>query len=80
MRNQSPTRIFAVNIRYLRIKHQLSLSEMAAIIGISVSTLRRLEMGMSSVRTNCVMLNRICDHFDISADAMIRERLEELEA
>lgn len=80
MDNHSSVHNFSRNTRYLRIKHQLSLSEMAAIIGISVSTLRRLEMGMPSVRMNCVMLNRVCNHFDVSADVMIRERLEELEA
>ena len=67
------------NIRYLRNKHNLSRKEMASIIGISVSTLHRLEAGETGVRMHCVMLNRMCDHFNVSADVMLRERLEALD-
>ena len=67
------------NIRYIRNKHNLSRKEMASIIGISVSTLCRLDAGETGVRMHCVMLNRVCDYFNLSADVILRERLEKLE-
>ena len=70
---------FSKNVQYLRQKNDLTQAEMAAIIGISVSTLRRLEAAHPDARVHCVMLDRVCDHFGISADVMLRERLEKMD-
>lgn len=67
-----PIQYFTQNIRYLRRKHQLTQDGMAKIMGISASTLRRLENNDPHVKIHCVMLTRTCDHFDISADVMLK--------
>ena len=59
------------NIYYLRIKNKLTQREMAEIIGISVSTLRRMEKFDKSVRTHSGMIHRICDRFEITADELL---------
>lgn len=61
---------FFKNICFLRKVNGLTQKEMAAIVGISVGTLRRIEKDYSP-RANCQMLCRICDYFDISADKML---------
>ena len=64
---------FCQNIRHLRKVHLLTQKEMARVIGISVGTLGRIEHCDPSIRIHCVMLHRICNHFQISADALLFE-------
>lgn len=66
---------FRENIRYLRRKHGLTRKEMAGILGVCPGTVGRMERG-ETVRLHTGMLCRACDFFDISADAMLREMLE----
>lgn len=68
---------FRQNICWLRKSRHLTQKEMAAILGVSVSTIRRIESG-APVRLHCGMVRRFCDHFGISADVLLREKLEEI--
>ena len=64
---------FCKNILYLRRKHHLSQKEMAAILGISIGRLRRIERGEDQTRLHCGMLCRVCDYFALSADKILHE-------
>ena len=77
MDGSHPNRWFYGDIRYLRCKNGLPQVHMAEIVGISVSTLRRMERGISFPRVHGQMLWRVCCYFDISADALIDRDLEE---
>ena len=68
------------NIKYIREFYGLSQKEMSAIMGISISTLRRIDQGNSSVRINGKTLCRLCDHFHISTDVVIFLDLEAMSA
>ena len=65
------------NICYLRRSHGLTRKEMAAVLEISTNTLRRIERGDQTVRMNCWKLRLLCDHFDLSADAVLHTRLDD---
>lgn len=67
---------FCHNIRYLRQKHHLTQKEMAQAMGISVKTLRKIENCDPSARINAAILCRLCDHFCLSIDGVLRERME----
>lgn len=69
---------FYNNIRYLRRKHGLTQVQMAEIIGISISTLRKMEREMCFPRVHGMMIWRVCSYFDIPADVLIHEDLENL--
>jgi len=64
---------FCQNVRFLRLSHNLSKTQMARIIGISRSTLSLMEQGHFPPRTNCVALWNICDYFQVSADELFVE-------
>ena len=68
------------NIRYIRNYYGLTQKEMSTIMGISKSTLRRIEQGNPSVRINGLILCKLCDHFHISTDAIILFDLEAMSA
>ena len=68
---------FRENICYARKHFRMTRKEMAQVLGISVSKLRRIEQGDTNVRFHNLMLCRFCDHFNISADCVIRVRLED---
>lgn len=69
-------RYIYMNMKYIRKFYGLSQKKMSAIMGISQSTLRRIEQGNSSVRINGKTLCRLCDHFHISTDVVILFDLE----
>ena len=64
---------FCQNLRHLRKVHNLTQKEMAGILGISVSTLGRMESMDEKVRINCRILCRVCDHFGYSTDEILRQ-------
>lgn len=74
---QKSSTCFRHNICYARKRFSLTQKEMAQILGISVSKLRRIEQGDPSVRLHDKMLCGFCDYFKISADSVILERMEE---
>lgn len=63
---------FRGNIIYIRHEHNLTQKEMAAIMGVGVGTIRKIEKGETMSRINCRMLCRVCDHFDLSVDAILK--------
>lgn len=64
---------FSHNIRDLRQIHKLTQVQMAEILGISISTLRRIEEN-AATRINSGMLCRVCDRFGLSVDAILLEK------
>ena len=64
---------FCQNLRYLRQTCQISQTEMARILGVSVTTYRRIERCTPSVRLHGGRVRRVCDHFLISADGILRQ-------
>lgn len=65
------------NIRYLRLSNHQTKKDMAACMGISVSTLNRIEQGQYSRTLNSCTLCRLCDRFEIPADVMLYRELNE---
>ena len=53
---------------------------MFAIMGISQSTLRRIEQGNSNVRIHGKILCNLCDYFHMSTDAVILIDMEAISA
>lgn len=64
------------NIRCLRKHYNLTQKEMADILGVSVSSIRRIEKGVLPRCVNSCSIHRLCDHFGISADYILREDME----
>lgn len=67
------------NILCLRIIHRLSKKEMASRLGISVSSLRKLEVGGPLPRVSFEVLYRITSTFGISAETLLETRLVDIE-
>ena len=74
---QKPSTCFRHNICYARRHFALTQKEMAQILGISVSKLRRIESGDPSVRLHDKMLCAFCNYFKLSADSVILRRMED---
>ena len=72
MKSNKSSDQFCQNVCYLRKTHHLTQKEMASVLGISVSTLRRIEREDETVRVSSGMLCRLCDHFGLSTDAVLR--------
>ena len=64
---------FCGNIRYLRARDRLTQKEMAALLGISVGTLRKLESGMPTPRLRFDILLRTEDVFGVSPDTLLNK-------
>jgi len=62
---------FCNNLCFLQQEHGLQKKEMAEILGVSVSTYRKMERCEETVRLHCGMVSRICDHFQVSADDIL---------
>jgi len=62
---------FCKNLCCLRLIYGLTKKEMAEILGVSVSTYRKIERCEDSVRLHCGMISRVRNHFRISADALL---------
>lgn len=69
---------FCQNIRHLRQVHNLTQRQMAQLLGISVNTLGRMERCEAAVRIHSGILCRVCDCFDVSSDALLRENWPEM--
>lgn len=66
------------NIYILRKKHRLCQKEMAAIMGMGVGMLRRIEHGEISRRFHTGHLEALHRHFGISLDVLFCEDLGKL--
>lgn len=63
-------RAFGENLRRLRRGHHLTQSQMAAIMGIGVKSLRRIERGDFPKRFYADHLFRLVEYFHIPADSL----------
>ncbi len=59
--------IFCRNIKELRESHQLTKTEMARKLKISIPTLKKIESGELPKRLTVKVIYAIVDEFDISA-------------
>ena len=66
---------FFKNVLYLRKKYGYTQKEMANILGISVSSLRKVERGMIPRCITAETLYNLCYYFQISADLILNESL-----
>lgn len=67
---------FFKNLCCLRLVYGLTKKEIAEILGVSVSTYRKIERCQDSVRLHCGMIGRVCKHFKISADDLLMKNLQ----
>ena len=58
---------FCMAVKNLRTKHHLSKTAMAKILGISVSSLNKLEDGVMP-RISCEVVYRMMDYFHLTAE------------
>ena len=65
------------NIRILREKQHLTQKEMAAIMGVGVGMLRRIEHGELPRRCHAGHLIALSQHFGIALDVLFFDDLEE---
>ena len=63
---------FCMTVKNLRSKHHLSKTAMAKILGISVSSLNKLENGVIP-RISSEVVFRLMDHFHISVEEVFGE-------
>lgn len=73
---KSPLSTLMYNLRWLRRKNQLSQKAMAQLLGISVSSLRKLETGSLPPRLTISFLFQIQRHFHISPGDMLEKRMD----
>ena len=66
---------FCKNILYLRKQYGYTQKKMAYIMGISVSSLRKLERGIMPRCITAKTLYNLCRHFQISADFLLSEEI-----
>ena len=64
MKNES--RNFCMNIKKIRAEYQLSKAKMSKILGISISSLNKLENGVMP-RISCEVVYRMMDTFHLTA-------------
>ena len=69
-------RQFCRNIAVLRRVKGMTQKEMAEILGVSVSTVRKMEKGEKIPRLKARLLCRVYEAFQISSDVMLFEDLE----
>ncbi len=69
---------FGRNVQYLRTKYFLSQRSMAALLGIGIKSLRKIESGQRCKRAVTNLLFRVCNIFDVSADAVIHDDLQKM--
>ena len=60
-------RNFLSNLKYLRRQHHLTQKQMAQILGISITTWRKIEQGIMPPRLSSLVVYRAADAFGIAA-------------
>ena len=60
-------RNFLSNLKYLRRQHNLTQKQMAQILGISITTWRKMEQGIMPPRLSTLVVYRAADAFGIPA-------------
>ena len=67
---------FCANVRYLRKKYYLSQRSLAALLEISVDSLRKLEQEELTRSVTVYTIQRICLIFGVSTDNLFSEYLD----
>lgn len=73
----SDERNFCENVKFLRLKHNLTQKEMAHICGIGIKSLALIEKGIIPERLNVSILFSIMDYFGIHPRDMFIKVIEE---
>jgi transcriptional regulator with XRE-family HTH domain len=69
---------FCYNITYLRSINNLSKKEMSKILGIGVNTLDKIEQAILPPRLSVKVLFRIQKYFNVPADVILSEKIENI--
>lgn len=69
---------FCKNLCCLRLVYGLTKKEMAEILGVSVSTYRKIERCEDSVRLHSGMVSRVHVRFQISADDLLMKEIHRM--
>lgn len=64
---------FCRNMRLVRIQHKLTQKEMAAILGIGVGSLRKIESGTFPLRIGCNIFFRFHSAFHIPVSLLFTD-------
>ena len=70
--------ILCENLHHLRVKHGLSETEMAHILGIGMKTLNSLECGRTTPRLGSSVLYNAVVYFNIKADVYFNIKADDL--
>ena len=76
-KSEQQIKIFCKNVKKLRIANNLTKTEMARLLDISVYALSLLERGVLPHRMNCMVLYNIHDNFGVMPSEMLMEWREE---
>ena len=71
--NDQKIQNFLYNIKYLRAYYSLSKKKMAEIMGVSITTINKIESGVMPKRLNAENLIKLADFFLISIDMLFEE-------
>ena len=63
-------RNFLSNLKYLRRQHNLTQKQMAQILGISITTWRKMEQGIMPPRLSSLVVYRAADAFGIPTSTL----------
>ena len=63
-------RNFLSNLKYLRRQHNLTQKQMAQILGISITTWRKMEQGIMSPQLSSLLVYRAADAFGIPTSTL----------
>ena len=64
------------NVYELRCHHGLSRKAMACIMGMSMKSLQKVESGVKVRCFTAATLCRLAEHFQISTDSLLYEKIE----
>lgn len=76
MNNDQELINFCRNVRRIRKEKGISQRRMAAIMGIGVESLRKIEAGIVPARLGIHAVYSVCAYFRISSDALVSGDVE----
>ncbi len=79
MDNKNSLKNYCKNISYLRKKYELSIEEMAFIMGVSTRAIKRIEAGELPKRSNAKEVIRLALIFQYKSEELFQKDLQEKE-
>ena len=64
------------NIKYLRVKNEMSKKEMAGIMGIGIAALDRIEEGQATKKLGGRAVLGLSEHFNVLPSVLIEKHLD----